>query len=581
MTLFTWKGVSGDWNLARDWRPSGGPPTASDAARINGSATDAITVGTADVVDSLTLSDPNATLNDVGSSASLTIGGTLSMSNGTLNISPGFDFGVLTVGALNLSGGALTLNYFGQLNLNGTLSQTGGTLTLSGSISGGTIDSTAGALVFGGVTLNAVTFDGPLNLTAGMGVELANGTTVVGSSGSGSGTIIATGIGSYLGFGYGQTVSNTTINLGSAGVGSTLGVWDTTLASSSTVDVVGNANISASGPVNEHAIDLVNEGVIDQTGSGGTLTIYLNMTFTNSGVIDAEAKGGLLDVRQTTLTNNGAIDVANGDTFTIVFGTLTNLRAHTLTGGTYEAQAGSAMEIIGNDTITTDDATIILSGAGSAIEALSANVYSPVDTTLTTIGASGEFELLSGRNWTTAGAPITNDGIIELGGGTLTATAPGASVTDAAGSELNGFGTVTATTFVNSGTIEASGGTLEVTGAVTGKGTDTISGAATLEFGAAVSSAKTLGDQDIGFSGGGTLHLLKPASFYGEISDFGAGDRVEILGSWAFPAISHAGDVTTLTLTKGATKHAFEFAGDYTRSDFSIASGKTTTIGFA
>ena len=125
---------------------------------------------------------------------------------------------------------------------------------------------------------------------------------------------------------------------------------------------------------------------------------------------------------------------------------------------------------------------------------------------------------------------VTNHGLLEGTGGT-------------------GTGVVTSKV-INTGTIEASSGTLEVKGAVTGKGTDTISGAATLEFGAGVSSAKTLGDQDIGFHGGGTLHLLKPTSFYGEISDFGAGDTVELLGSWAFSRISHAGDVTTLTLAK-------------------------------
>ena len=31
--------------------------------------------------------------------------------------------------------------------------------------------------------------------------------------------------------------------------------------------------------------------------------------------------------------------------------------------------------------------------------------------------------------------------------------------------------------------------------------------------------------------------------------------------------------MTTLTLAKGPTTHAFEFAGDYTQSDFSITPG--------
>ncbi len=115
---------------------------------------------------------------------------------------------------------------------------------------------------------------------------------------------------------------------------------------------------------------------------------------------------------------------------------------------------------------------------------------------------------------------------------------------------------------------------------MTGTGTDTI-GAATLEFGAGVSTAATLGDQDIGFTGGGTLHLLAPTSFYGEISDFGSGDTVELKGSWAFHGISHTGGVTTLTLLSGSTTHGFEFVGEYSHSNFSIVSGTTTKIKYA
>ena len=39
--------------------------------------------------------------------------------------------------------------------------------------------------------------------------------------------------------------------------------------------------------------------------------------------------------------------------------------------------------------------------------------------------------------------------------------------------------------------------------------------------------------------------------------------------------------MTTLTLHNGLTKHAFEFVGDYTRSEFSITPGKITTVAYA
>ena len=116
---------------------------------------------------------------------------------------------------------------------------------------------------------------------------------------------------------------------------------------------------------------------------------------------------------------------------------------------------------------------------------------------------------------------------------------------------------------------------------MTGEGTETISGGSTLEFEKGVSSAKTLGDQDIEFTGAGALQLQESTRFYGEISGFAAGDAVELLGSWAFSGISQAGDVTTLTLASGSTTHAFEFVGDYGQSDFSITPGNpTTTIKF-
>src|SRR5271166_3364745 len=68
--------------------------------------------------------------------------------------------------------------------------------------------------------------------------------------------------------------------------------------------------------------------------------------------------------------------------------------------------------------------------------------------------------------------------------------------------------------FTNSGTLAVSNGdTVDVETTVTGTGTDTISGASTLEFGSAVSSSTTVGSQNIGITGGGTLDLTDPTSF--------------------------------------------------------------------
>ena len=239
----------------------------------------------------------------------------------------------------------------------------------------------------------------------------------------------------------------------------------------------------------------------------------------NDGAIDITANGGFFVIDPNAFTNNGTIDVANGERVNIQ-----------------------------PTTFTTTASSDIAIGANSSLSIEPTNSW----TNLGSIMLAGDASLTS--------SSVINHGVLEGTGGT------GTSLIESK--------------VTNAGSIEASFGTLEVKGAVTGKGTDTIASAATLEFGAGVSSVKTLGDQDIGFNGAGTLHLLKPASFYGEISDFAAGDTVELLGHGAFPG-SRPGDLTTLTLGKGATRHAFEFAGDYTRSDFSITPGPTTKIGFA
>ena len=121
--------------------------------------------------------------------------------------------------------------------------------------------------------------------------------------------------------------------------------------------------------------------------------------------------------------------------------------------------------------------------------------------------------LLADRSLTAAAAAITDNGLIQLGGGTLTVSGAGSSLTMGATGELEGFGVIDATKLTNSGQIEASGGTLDFQRAISGRGAGTISGASTLEFDSAVSRSTTVGSQNIGFTGGGTLDLTDPRAF--------------------------------------------------------------------
>ena len=50
MTAYTWIGGTGDWNVAANWSPSGGPPKATDSATISATgAAYTVTINSADV----------------------------------------------------------------------------------------------------------------------------------------------------------------------------------------------------------------------------------------------------------------------------------------------------------------------------------------------------------------------------------------------------------------------------------------------------------------------------------------------------------------------------------------------------
>jgi hypothetical protein len=115
-----------------------------------------------------------------------------------------------------------------------------------------------------------------------------------------------------------------------------------------------------------------------------------------------------------------------------------------------------------------------------------------------------------------------------------------------------------------------------------GTGSADISGGGTLEF-----AKKVVQNIDFG-TGGGTLNLLDPTAFdakgSGSITGFAASDTtISLFGDWAFSALTNPTSGTThLTLTSSGDKtHTFDFIGEFSKSDFAIAQGATTTIKFA
>ena len=150
MTAYTWTGVTGDWNVAANWTPSGGPPTATDTATISATGPAyTVAIDTADVAQSLIENSASATVDDTGS---LTLTGIFTLSAGTFNLGSG------------------------------------------GTLSGGTTQLTGGTFACDGGTLSGVTYDGTLDLSeSGASVHLADGTVVNNAAGTGAGTINETG----------------------------------------------------------------------------------------------------------------------------------------------------------------------------------------------------------------------------------------------------------------------------------------------------------------------------------------------------------------------------------------------------
>jgi fibronectin-binding autotransporter adhesin len=527
---YTWKGVSGDWNDASDWTPAGGPPKASDEATINGTATNTVTVDTADVANSLTLSDADATLND---SASLTIGGTLTMSNGTLN-----DEAALTVGALKLSGGALTIA--GQLYLNGTLSQTGGTLTLeysTSAIEGGTIDLTAGTLTIdSGVifsdsftnsgTIDAEAADGSVAIAPTMfantgSIDVANSETVAidpTTFTTTSSSVIAIGANAYLDI----DPTNAWTNLGSI-----------TLASGAGLGLYGSMSTAGLGSI---------------TNSDGT--IFLGGSLNNSGqTLNGSASYGQLllwggTISGGTVTSAGvaftnyaptlsALPTLSGVTFdgplnltSPTPGQLVHLASGTTVVGSSGSGPGTinvtggAAYLYFDNTQTVSNDTINLGNSGSSsIDYLWEYDTAGVGNQLLTLASNVTVDVQGYANIYSSG--YSGDGVVnrgtidQTGSGGALAIDPNAFTNSGTiyAEATSGSLTIDPTTFTNNGAIDvANSERVTIKPTVTGKGTDTISGDSTLEFEARVSSAKTLGDQDIEFTGTGTLHLLKPAS---------------------------------------------------------------------
>jgi hypothetical protein len=512
------------------------------------------------------------TINDTGNGSDLYFDTTQTFNNATINLGNTSGYSDVydgpTTGAVLTLGSGVTIDVsgngeitdggaFGDAIVNqGNISQTASdsnlviesnSFTNSGTI---TAASSGGSLLLGP---NAVGNSGTLAISNGEAVtiELTNNFDTFSNGGV---ITLASGGSLYL-----DAENGDSFSLGELG----------TVSNSGGTIYISGAFFNGGGTLNGSG------GVGQLVLSGGTVE---GGTATPAGLGFSDWGGTL-----SGLTYDGTLDLSGASAYVqLASGTVVNNAAGTGAGTINDTGDGSSL-IFFDNTQTFNNATINLgsmSGGDSLLSDFGAGTVLTLGPQVT-IDESGDGSIDTGGD---AADGIVNQGTIDQTGNDSTLTVTGDSFTNSgtitAGSS-GGALTIDTTTFTNSGTLAVSNGdTVDVETTVTGTGTETISGASTLEFDSAVSGGTTVGSQNIGFTGGGTLDLVDPTSFYGEISDFAAGDTVELLSSWAFSGFSEnsGGTLATLALVKGTTTHAFEFVGDYAQSDFKITTGATSTI---
>jgi hypothetical protein len=165
MTAYSWTLGSGNWNIATNWTPLGGPPTSGDDATIATTGSNyTVTINSADAAHSLAITSANAAINDTGT---LTITTNLSLSSATFN-----DGGGTLIAGMATISGDFTNN--GTFDLSDRSSTTPGNSTISGTLNNnGTMQFGYGALSVP-VTL---TLGGLTNATSGASFHL-NGTAI-------------------------------------------------------------------------------------------------------------------------------------------------------------------------------------------------------------------------------------------------------------------------------------------------------------------------------------------------------------------------------------------------------------------
>ncbi|HML08965.1 MAG TPA: hypothetical protein VK430_12670 [Xanthobacteraceae bacterium] len=354
---------------------------------------------------------------------------------------------------------------------------------------------------------------------------------------------------------------------GGGGAWTTSGDWSDSVPTST--PPVTNAVIDKTGTytvtvTTSDGVDTANSLTISDASAkvagAGTLSIGI---INNSGTIVASIAGEMLTIESPNpIINSGALTADDGATLKIAGIAIQN-NDNIFVDGTLSVDSPTGTLALGGDgSIQLVDGTIIAAGANQ------------------TLANFGNF--------------ISGDG--EIGGGSYALTLDNAAGTIAGNvsgqtlkidtgnqitNEIHGIlvaangGTLELSDSIdNLGSMTANGGTLDVDNNVTGFGTVSIESGGFADF------AGTF-NQNVTFSGAGTLALAHSQSYTGAVSGFAAGDAIDLTDLTYVSGdttVTWANDI--LTVSAGGQTETITLDGSYTSGDFSaLADGAGSNAG--
>jgi hypothetical protein len=466
--------------------------------------------------------------------------GSITLNGGTLGL--GGNFTMAQLGTLNRSGG--TVNVIGTLDNTGVTLNVGtgttlGTLTLAsgGTIKNGTIIDAGSGLAFSRGTLDRVTYQGTLDLSgSGAAAYVNDGITLTGTGGSGNGTINLTGAGSVIDAEGTETLDNATLNIGN-----------------NSTDYL--YNYDANGPA---VLTLGAHLTITQAGSYAYLTGYSNRSgsgIVNAGTINANFSGGTFNIGDVSFSNQGAINVSNGDMLNISSTAWSNAGSITLNGGTLGLGGSFTLAQLG--TLNRTGGTVNLTGT---LDDTGVTLNVGTGTTLGTLTLA-------------SGSAIKNGTIADAGSGLSIVNGTLDGVTYQGTLDLSGYSAVLNVT--DGITLTGAGGS--------GSSTINLTGFGSLMF---VAGTETLDNAtlNIGYngSGGGTLYGLSNTPG-GAVLTLGSNLTVDHTGNFATIAGYTVGDgvVNDGTINANLSGGTFKIGGPSFTNQGTIAVSNGDTLNMA